>query len=311
MRNTNKRNLSALLALVLALLLALPAMAAGSAGLTIYHERENVRFDLYHVAVASDAGWQPTDDFAAYPVTLPDEDSPAADWRAAAETLAAYVAQDTPIPAASGRVASGSVQFGALEEGLYLAIGETVQQNDILHTPVPVLIQVRGNTVVTIKAEESVVMPEPVEYTVVKVWQGGESERPLSVTVQLLCDGQPDRTVTLNALNGWRYTWTSEQGPLWQVAEQDVSEGFTVSVEQDGLAFTVTNTWQEPHQPGQLDSTHVPNMSSTPGAQVSTLPQTSDALPLTALVVVLVLAAAAIVVLVVLRVRKNKQDGQQ
>ena len=44
---------------------------------------------------------------------------------------------------------------------------------------------------------------------------------------------------------------------------------------------------------------------------VSTLPQTSDALPLTALVVVLVLAAAAIVALVVLRVRKNKQDGQQ
>ena len=44
---------------------------------------------------------------------------------------------------------------------------------------------------------------------------------------------------------------------------------------------------------------------------VSTLPQTSDALPLTALVVVLVVAAAAIVVLVVLRVRKNKQDGQQ
>lgn len=44
---------------------------------------------------------------------------------------------------------------------------------------------------------------------------------------------------------------------------------------------------------------------------VSILPQTSDALPLTALVVVLVLAAAAIVVLVVLRVRKNKQDGQK
>ena len=44
---------------------------------------------------------------------------------------------------------------------------------------------------------------------------------------------------------------------------------------------------------------------------VSTLPQTSDALPLTALVVVLVLAAVAIVVLVVLRVRKNKQDGQK
>lgn len=275
MRNTNKRNLSALLALVLALLLALPAMAAGSAGLTIYHERENVRFDLYHVAVASDAGWQSTDDFAAYPVTLPDEDSPAADWRAAAETLAAYVAQDTPIPAASGRVASGSVQFGALEEGLYLAIGETVRQNDTLYIPVPVLIHVQGDTAVTIKAEETAVTPEPAEYTVAKVWQGGENARPLSVTVQLLCDGQPDRTVTLNALNGWRYTWTSEPGHLWQVAEQNVPDGFTVAVEQDGLAFTVTNTWQQPgqpEQPGQPGSTPVPATPSTGG----TLPQTGQ-----------------------------------
>lgn len=275
MRNTNKRNLSALLALVLALLLALPAMAAGSAGLTIYHERENVRFDLYHVAVASDAGWQPTDDFAAYPVTLPDEDSPAADWRAAAETLAAYVAQDTPIPAASGRVASGSVQFGALEEGLYLAIGETVRQNDTLYIPVPVLIHVQGDTAVTIKAEETAVTPEPAEYTVAKVWQGGENARPLSVTVQLLCDGQPDRTVTLNALNGWRYTWTSEPGHLWQVAEQNVPDGFAVAVEQDGLAFTVTNTWQQPgqpEQPGQTGSTPVPGTPSTGG----TLPQTGQ-----------------------------------
>ena len=275
MRNTNKRNLSALLALVLALLLALAAMAAGSAGLTIYHERENVRFDLYHVAVASDAGWQPTDDFAAYPVTLPDEDSPAADWRAAAETLAAYVAQDTPIPAASGRVASGSVQFGALEEGLYLAIGETVRQNDTLYIPVPVLIHVQGDTAVTIKAEETAVTPEPVEYTVAKVWQGGENARPLSVTVQLLCDGQPDRTVTLNALNGWRYTWTSEPGHLWQVAEQNVPDGFAVAVEQDGLAFTVTNTWQQPgqpEQPGQPGSTPVPATPSTGG----TLPQTGQ-----------------------------------
>ena len=53
--------------------------------------------------------------------------------------------------------------------------------------------------------------------------------------------------------------------------------------------------------------------TATPGAVNlnALLPQTSDDLPLTALVVVLVLAAAAIVVLVVLRVRKNKQDGQK
>lgn len=126
MRNTKKRNLSGLLALVLALVLALPAVAVGNAGLTIYHERENVRFDLYQVATTSDTGWQPTDDFAAYPVTLPDEDSPAADWRAAAETLAAYVAQDSPQLATSGRVISGSVLFSVLEEGLYTSIWTSI-----------------------------------------------------------------------------------------------------------------------------------------------------------------------------------------
>ena len=246
--------------------------------MTIYHERENVRFDLYHVAVASDAGWQPTDDFAAYPVTLPDENSPAADWRAAAETLAAYVAQDTPTPTASGRVASGSVAFGALEEGLYLAVGETAQQNNTLYTPVPVLIHVQGDTAVTIKAEEVAIGPEQVEYTVAKVWQGGESKRPLSVTVQLLCDGQKYQTVSLNALNGWRYTWTSEPGHLWQVAEESCPDGFTVTVEQDGLAFTVTNTWQEPQQPGSPDqpgSTPAPGTPPT-GQSGGTLPQTGQ-----------------------------------
>ena len=49
----------------------------------------------------------------------------------------------------------------------------------------------------------------------------------------------------------------------------------------------------------------------TPKPTTSTLPQTSDSLPLTALVLVLVVAAAAIVVLVAVRRRKNGQNDQQ
>lgn len=272
------RNLSGLLALLLTLLLALPAAAAGSAGLTIYHERENVRFDLYHVAVESDAGWQPTDDFAAYPVTLPDESSPASAWRAAAETLAAYAARDSLTPLASGHVSGGRVEFPALEEGLYLAVGETTREGDTRYQPVPVLIHVQGDTEATVKAEEVAVEPEQVEYTVAKVWQGGENKRPLSVTVQLLCDGQQYQTVSLNALNGWRYTWTSEPGRLWQVAEEACPDGFTVTVEQDGLTFTVTNTWQEPQQPGNPDQPGSTPAPGTPpaGQPGGTLPQTGQ-----------------------------------
>ena len=50
--------------------------------------------------------------------------------------------------------------------------------------------------------------------------------------------------------------------------------------------------------------------TATPG--LLGIPQTSDSLPLTALVVVLVIAAAAIVALVILRKRSDKkEDGQQ
>lgn len=311
MQKTKTRNLSGLLALLLAFLLALPAAAAGSAGLTIYHERENVRFDLYHVAVESDAGWQPTDDFAAYPVTLPDENSPASAWRAAAETLAAYAARDSLTPLASGHVSGGRVEFPALEEGLYLAVGETTREGDTRYQPVPVLIHVQGDTEATVKAEEVAVEPEQVEYTVAKVWQGGESKRPLSVTVQLLCDGQKYQTVSLNALNGWRYTWTSEPGHLWQAAEEACPDGFTVTVEQDGLNFTVTNTWQEPQQPGnpgQPSGTPAPGTPPT-GQPSGTLPQTGQLWWPVPLLLVLGVLCVGIGQLRAHRKRKHDHEG--
>lgn len=277
MRNAKTITLSGLLALALALMLALPAAAAGGASLTLYHERENVRFDLYHVAAKAVTGWQPTDDFAAYPVELPGEDSTAAEWRAAAETLAAYAVRDSLETAASDRVVGGSVRFSALEEGLYLAVGETVRQDDMMYLPVPVLIHVQGDTVVTVKAEEAAVEPEPVEYRAVKVWQGGDSRRPLSITLQLLCDGRPDRTVTLSALNGWSCTWTSEPGHLWQVTEENCPEGFAVSVEQAGQIFTVTNTWQESPPPAGTEQPGQPGGTPAPGAPSGgSLPQTGQ-----------------------------------
>lgn len=257
--------LNSLLILALALLLALPAMAAETANLTIYHGRENVRFDLYHVAAAGDAGWQATPDFAVYPVILPDGDSTASEWRTAAETLAAYTARDQLVPAFSDRVAGGNVNFSALEEGLYLLVGEPVQESGTLYTPVPVLVQVQGDTAVVVKAEETAVGPGAVDYAVTKIWAGGNADRTWSVTIQLLCDGQLYDTVTLSVLNNWRYTWSAEPGHRWQVTEENCPDGFTVSVEQNAGTFTVTNTWRDstrPVPPGQPGSSGQAGSSS-------------------------------------------------
>lgn len=281
MKNRITRTISSLLCLLLALLLAIPAMAAGNASLTVYHERESIRFDLYHVAVAGDSGWKPTEDFANYPVDLPDEDSSASEWRNTAETLAAYVAQDNPTPVATDRISGGSIIFPDLEEGLYLVIGETVQEGDTLYVPSPSLVQVKGDTEAAIKAEELAVTPEPVEYQITKVWQGGESHRTLSVTVQLFCDGAMERSVTLSPLNGWSYTWETEPGHLWQVVEQNCPQGFAVSVEQDGTNYTITNTWQ-PQESQQPTPTPAPVQPSggTPAPGIPTgegsLPQTGQ-----------------------------------
>ena len=53
-----------------------------------------------------------------------------------------------------------------------------------------------------------------------------------------------------------------------------------------------------------------PSATPTPVAN-GLIPQTSDTLPLTALVVVLIVAAVAIVALIIVKKRNNKQDNQQ
>ena len=116
------------------------------------------------------------------------------------------------------------------------------------------------------------------------------------VQVQVTNDTAEDGTTTLK----------------YQVVANDVE---TPTEKAAALAFL--NTYAPPtptpdEHPDIAEGIENGTWGGTPTPKpVSTLPQTSDALPLTALVVVLVVAAAAIVVLVVLRVRKNKQDGQQ
>ena len=75
------------------------------------------------------------------------------------------------------------------------------------------------------------------------------------------------------------------------------------------------NTYAPPAPESSATPTPVPTAvvtpTATPAATTGWIPQTSDALPLTALVVILVVAAAAIVVLVIAKKRNNKQDNQQ
>ena len=101
---------------------------------------------------------------------------------------------------------------------------------------------------------------------VLKVWEdkGQEKDRPEEVIVQLLRDGKVFDTVTLNAANNWRYTWTAlDNGYSWTVVEKE-TDNYTVEVTQEGITFVVKNTHNE----------DIPDEPTTPTKP--TLPQTGQ-----------------------------------
>ncbi|HJD22141.1 MAG TPA: Cna B-type domain-containing protein [Candidatus Gemmiger faecigallinarum] len=160
------------------------------------------------------------------------------------------------------------------------------------------------------------------ELTVSKVWEdNGYPGRPGSVTVDLLRDGQVFDTVTLDAGSQWTHTWTQLDDRFqWSVQERAV-DGYEARYATQGDTVVITNhmdytpaTARPDEHPdiaeGIANGTWGGAPTATPAA-AGTVPQTSDALPLTALVVILVAAAAAIVLLVVLRRRKDGQDSRR
>lgn len=85
---------------------------------------------------------------------------------------------------------------------------------------------------------------KPETVNVRKVWvidDGGE--RPDSVSVQLMRDGEPfGDPVTLNDANDWSYAWKDlESGHNWTVVELNVPDGFKATVSQSGDTFTIIN----------------------------------------------------------------------
>lgn len=217
---------------------------------------EGAELSLYRVAdISSDAHFTLADDFAAYPVNLTGLD--ASEWRAAAQTLSAYAARDGIVPAATVSTnVEGAASFGTVSAGLYLVVASPVEVGNVVYTAETTLISVPGlnddgtwSYEVVADAKFST-EPAPTDIVVRKVWADDDdaaSDRPQSVTVQLVGDGSVVDEVTLSSANGWQHEFKGLDGSVtWQIVEKNVPEGYTVSVDREGATFTVTNTIQTP-----------------------------------------------------------------
>lgn len=186
-------------------------------------------------------------------------------WTSLAVTLESYIVQcaatDTPIAytASAPSNENGTVTFTGLESGLYLLVGSQTVIGDSVYTPLATLVSLSTDTDSASSFEQTVYVKYSVEpntssteLSVLKVWEddGSEYARPASVSVVLYRDGIKYDSVILSKYNNWMHTWkVPNDTARWQVVEEEIPTSYTVTYQQEGTVFIVTNTYTEPSTP--------------------------------------------------------------
>lgn len=259
-----KYRLSKLLACVLcfAIIFLLPVTAfsaqEGSLSINFHNEKKSLSgadFSIYYVAVQTESGkYKYSDAFAKYPVSSPDgldDDS----MMILANTLYSYALRDNIAPLRNDKTNEhGGLRFSGLNTGLYLVAGDTFTEGNDVYIPQPVLVSIpekdsQGNPAYDVSIEPKYELrnsAQPVERRVLKIWDDDKnpSKRPSNITVQLLKNGDVFDEVVLNEKSNWRYTWENLDASYnWTVTEKTAVKDYVVAVQQQGVTFTVTNSY--------------------------------------------------------------------
>lgn len=264
-----KRRLRVFCTLLCLLCLAVPLCAAAApidtatpCELTLTYEKGGTAFAgldirLYRVAdLTADGTFQKVAPFDRYPVEVAGITSQA-EWNEVAFALNGYAQADRLTPTnVQTTDQNGNAVFSGLAVGLYLVGGVVTEAGGVTYTfydSMLCLPEIADNTcryTVTAKPKSTLTPPANGEtvYTVSKLWkdEGNSDKRPVSVTVDVLKNGTPYKTVTLHAENGWTHSFSdSDKNVVWAVVEREVPAGYTVQAVKNGTAFLVINTWED------------------------------------------------------------------
>lgn len=140
--------------------------------------------------------------------------------------------------------ASSPEKAGALADNVFLGTlqsGETMALRVELDVPIDL-----GNAYANRVGEvDWVFLAEGIEYeklTVHKVWDdNGDPDRPKSVKINLLKDGQVAETVTLNKENQWTYTWDDLDDRYTWTVEEEAVKGYEISYKTEDNTVFITN----------------------------------------------------------------------
>lgn len=278
---TCKRFFAVLLCmLTICMILPMQAFAAGvidldrDVHLTLSCQHEGTllsgaKFDLHLVATVDRYGrFTVTDEFSQFNVDIKGKNDEA--WRKLASALEGFVLRDKIKPRDSGKTDSeGILSFPTgdqtLTPGLYLVVGYRHTQDGYYYDAAPFMVMLPGadhekndwayDVTANVKFEPTKKPSgsgdsggsDTINRKVLKVWEdeGHEDKRPNEIIVQLLRDGDVYDTVTLNAKNNWRHTWTGLDNKYkWTVVEKEL-EHYSVGLTREGTTFVLTNTYTE------------------------------------------------------------------
>ena len=254
-----------------------PIIPENECSLTVSYCRGETAFSgiqvkLYRIAeVSADFRYTLAQSFAASGLIL-DGIRTSGEWDVVRSTLEAHILAYNIAPEfTSVTNEDGQVSFESLKTGMYLAIVNQVEQDDLHYRFDSALIALPGlgsdgrwQYQVSVNAKGEVLPPvdpdEKIEFKVLKLWKGDEggSDRPESVEVEIFRDGISYEKVVLSEENHWSYTWSAkDDGANWSVVERNVPQGYTMTVEERQSTFVLTNTWTPtyPDDPGKPPQT--------------------------------------------------------
>jgi len=213
---------------------------------------------LYKVGERSGSGIVLTGDFAGYQIDtskITEENV-----EQIAKTIASYAVVYGISPIGNGETdIDGELTFGGLSNGVYLAVGRTLQVGNAFYVPSTLLLEA-NDTDVTFsydaypKFAYITLSSSVASYTVRKVWINDTSEsiaNPSYVTVDLYRNDEIFDTVTLNEENNWEYHWNDLE-PIndWYVVERDIPVDYTVIIDFDRNQYLIKNSYDPTFTPG-------------------------------------------------------------
>jgi hypothetical protein len=224
---------------------------------------EGENFRIYLVAdIDEENNLTYTSDFADSGISI-DADESAEELLETAVTLETYILEqeyfDNEIEPVDEDItdSNGIINFESLNEGMYLITGEELAADNVTYVPVASLVPLPyihddgehydyAPTIMPKISLYNVGTPVSTNISVEKVWndEGNENKRPSEITVMLFQDGKEYDTVVLNEENNWKYVWRGlDDESRWQLIEEDVPDGYSMTSVLDNGKFTVTNTF--------------------------------------------------------------------